>query len=295
MKKGLIIKSLSGDYTVKTQEGLFVCKARGLFRKDGFSPLCGDEVEFEVTNLEKKEGYIYQVAKRKNSLVRPPVSNVDTLVITFSPLNPELDHMLIDYLILSAKMQDIKAVLCVNKIDLASKDLVEDIERQYAKSGCALVKTDALNNINVDDLSLHLAQGITVFAGQSGAGKSTLINSLTGKDVMETGSLSLKIQRGKNTTRHCELLPFIEGFIADTPGFSKFDPLTLDHSQIKDLYTEFEPYRGLCKFNDCLHLTEIDCAVIEAVEKKEIDIDRYSRYKIIYNIAKEAFENRRGY
>ena len=295
MEKGLIIKSVSGQYTVRTEKDDYICKPRGLFRKENFKPLCGDFAEFEITDVSKKEGYIYKIKERKNSLVRPPVANIDTAVILFSLTSPKWDELLIDLLILACKSNGIEAVLCINKTDLAKKEEIQEVFRQYSESGCKIVTTDALQQVNFDDLSEILSKGITVFAGQSGAGKSTLINSLTKTDFMPTGVLSRKIQRGKNTTRHCELLPFREGYIVDTPGFSKFDPGLLNPDSIEKMYKEFEQYKGHCKFNDCRHINELGCAVIKAVQDNLISIERHNRYKMIYNMSKEALKIRRGY
>jgi ribosome biogenesis GTPase len=266
-----------------------------LFRKDGFKPLCGDIAEFEITDISDKEGYIQKIKKRKNSLIRPPVANVDTSVIVFSINNPKLDEFLIDLLILASRSHKIDSILCINKSDLADDNKLSQVMKEYEKCGCEIIVTDALHEDNLDRFSTVIPSGITVFAGQSGAGKSTLINALTKTYKMQTSVLSSKIKRGKNTTRHCELLPFLEGYIVDTPGFSKFDPGLLEPDAIKDMYNEFDEYKSACKFNDCRHISEKGCAVIKDVEENHISIERHNRYKMIYNMSKEALKNRRGY
>jgi len=295
MEIGLVTKSVSGQYTVKTEKDEYICKPRGLFRKDGFKPLCGDIAEFEITDISDKEGYIQKIKERKNSLIRPPVANVDTSVIVFSINNPKLDEFLIDLLILASRAHKIQSILCINKSDLADDDKLRLVMKEYEKCGCEIIVTDALHEDNLDRFSKVISSGITVFAGQSGAGKSTLINALTKTKSMQTGILSRKIERGKNTTRHCQLLPFMGGYIVDTPGFSKFDPGLLEPEAIKDMYNEFDEYKSVCKFNDCKHINEKGCAVIKAVEENLIPIGRYNRYKMIYNMSKEALKNRRGY
>ena len=295
MEKGLVIKSLSNRYTVRTDNDEYICKPRGLFRKEGFKPLCGDRVIFEITDSSCKEGYIYSIEERKNLLIRPPVANIDTVVIVFSVNSPVWDELLVDLLVLACYSNDIEPVLCINKSDLASKEEIRNILYQYSKSGCRIVTTDAKHNNGLGDLKSLLTGKISVFAGQSGAGKSTLINSLTNTRIMQTGTLSDRIERGKNTTRHCELLSFDGGYIADTPGFSKFDPGLLQPDAIMSMYTDFNPYRKMCRFNDCKHINEKNCAVINAVEKGEIPIERHNRYEIIYNMSKEALKIRRGY
>jgi ribosome biogenesis GTPase len=295
MEIGLVTKSVSGQYTVKTEKDEYICKPRGLFRKDGFKPLCGDIAEFEITDISDKEGYIQKIKERKNSLIRPPVANVDTSVIVFSINNPKLDEFLIDLLILASRAHKIQSILCINKSDLADDGKLKLVMKEYEKCGCEIIVTDALHVDNLDRFSKVISSGITVFAGQSGAGKSTLINALTKTKSMQTGILSRKIERGKNTTRHCQLLPYMEGYIVDTPGFSKFDPGLLEPEAIKDMYNEFDKYKLVCKFNDCKHINEKGCAVIKAVEENLIPIGRYNRYKMIYNMSKEALKNRRGY
>ncbi len=295
MESGLVTKTLSSQYTVRTDKGEYICKPRGLFRKEGSKPLCGDKVYFEITDSSCKEGYIFSIEDRKNSLVRPPISNIDTAVVVFSINSPKWDELLVDLLILACSANCIEPVLCLNKSDLATKEDIGNIFRQYSKSGYKIVMTDAKHKNGLDELKSILGGKITVFAGQSGAGKSTLINALTETDSMKTGLLSERIDRGKNTTRHCELLSFDGGYIADTPGFSKFDPSLLHPDSIKDMYKEFMPFSTMCRFSDCRHISEKDCAVLQAVCNKEIPIERHNRYKIIYNMSKEALKNRRGY
>ncbi len=295
METGLITKTLSNQYSVKTDNDEYICKPRGLFRKEGLKPLCGDTVQFEITDVSCKEGYIYSINSRKNSLIRPPVSNIDIAVIVFSLTSPKWDELFVDLLILACLSNGIEPVLCINKSDIAAQADIENVYRQYSKSGCRIILTDAKHDNGLDSFKNILSKKITVFAGQSGAGKSTLINTLTKTSSMETGILSDKIQRGKNTTRHCELLPYDSGYIVDTPGFSKFDPYLLQPDSIKGMYNEFKQYSDMCKFSDCRHINEKDCAVLRAIKNEEIPDERHNRYKIIYNMSKEALKLRRGY
>ncbi|MFA7672667.1 MAG: ribosome small subunit-dependent GTPase A [Clostridia bacterium] len=295
METGIIIKGVSGQYEVATAKGIYICKPRGLFRRDDFKPLCGDIADFEITDVKDREGYILKIHERKNSLVRPLVANVDKAVIVFSINDPKCDTILMDLLILACRQNGIEPVMCLNKTDLSDEDERQKISDEYRGSGYLFMETDAKHNIAMDKLKEVLQNGISIFAGQSGVGKSTIINAILEHIFMETGELSLRISRGKNTTRHCELLPYGGGYIADSPGFSKFDPGLLDPDGIAGMYNEFKPYEGQCKFNDCRHICETGCAVINAINEGNISMERHSRYKIIYNMAKQAEKLRRGY
>ncbi len=291
----MILKGVGGLYIVKSPQGVYGCRARGLFRKDGITPLPGDKVKFDVTDEKDTEGYLSDICERKNSLVRPAVANVDLAFVVVSPIDPEPDFLLVDKLLCIYESKDIEPVLCINKADLADKNSVDSIMELYKKAGYAAVVTNARSGEGITELESMLQNRIVVFSGQSGVGKSTILNKIMGDYRMETGGLSEKIGRGKHTTRHAEFIEAGDGYIVDTPGFSNLDPGLLDYRELAFLYREFREYDGECRFSGCLHINEPDCAVKEAVEKNLISKDRHSRYVKIYTQAKDAEIKRRGY
>ncbi|HPJ22476.1 MAG TPA: ribosome small subunit-dependent GTPase A [Clostridia bacterium] len=295
MPEGIILKGVGGLYTVKSSCGIYGCRARGLFRKDGITPLPGDYVTFDITDENDMEGYISGISDRRNDLVRPAVANVDLAFIVVSPLGPEPDFMLVDKLICIFESKGIEPVICINKSDLADYGTIEEIGRPYEKAGYSVIATNAKSGDGIDRLESMLPGRVALFSGQSGVGKSTLLNRIIGDYRMETGELSEKIGRGKHTTRHAEFIEADSGFIVDTPGFSSLDPGLLDYTRIPYLYREFRKYEDKCRFGGCLHMNEPGCAVKEAVEENLISRDRHSRYVKIYMQAKEAETRRRGY
>lgn len=295
MPEGMILKGVGGLYSVKSPQGIYGCRARGLFRKDGITPLPGDRVIFDITDENDSEGYLSEICERKNSLVRPAVANVDLAFIVVSPIDPEPDFLLVDKLLCIYESKDIEPVICINKADLAGKDDIHAISELYERAGYDTVVTDAKSGDGILKMEKMLHNRIVVFSGQSGVGKSTILNKIMGDYRMKTGGLSEKIGRGKHTTRHAEFIEAGDGYIVDTPGFSSLDPGLLNHRELAFLYREFREYEGKCRFSGCLHINEPDCAVKEAVEKNLVSGDRHSRYVKIYMQAKEAEIKRRGY
>ena len=266
---GRIIKQISNDYTVRTEYKDYICKPRGKFRNMGITPLVGDIVEFDENN------YILEIHKRKNELDRPRIANVDQAVIVTSVKIPDFSSNLLDKLLDIIEYNNIKPIICFTKLDLLSKGELEYIERimkYYRKIGYQVYKNTDLkiNNIFRDK--------ITVFAGQSGAGKSSLLNLLNPKLKLKIGDVSIALGRGRHTTRHTELMEINGGLVADTPGFSSIDFKNMTQIDIRDNFVEFNMYKHLCEYSDCMHKDEKDCGIKKQVEKGNILLSRYQNY-----------------
>lgn len=267
---GKIIKQLSNDYTVKTESGLIVCKPRGKFRKLGITPLVGDNVEIDENNK-----YILEILERKNELERPSISNVDQAVIVTSVKIPNFSSNLLDKLLTIIEFNNIKPIICFTKLDLLEEEElkeIKNIQNYYRKIGYEVYNNydDGLKNIFKDK--------ITVFAGQSGAGKSSLLNKLDDSLNIEIGEVSVALGRGRHTTRHTELIEVLGGLIADTPGFSAINFSGMTNEDIRDNFIEFNEYRDLCEYKDCMHVNEKKCAIKDNLEKNNILESRYNNY-----------------
>lgn len=284
MTEGLIVKALSGFYYVQTPEGLLSCKARGRFRLDGTSPLVGDRV------LCSRDGTggarVDRVKERRNWFVRPAVANVDALVFVAAGVNPVTDPFLIDRVSVIAAEANCELIVCVNKTDLHDG---EELRRIYERAGFPVVATSAQTGEGVEELRGLLRGRISAFTGNSGVGKSSLLNRLLPGISVPTAQVSEKLGRGKHTTRHVELFCLEEGsYIADTPGFASFElemmkPVPKD--QLQYVFREFSPFLGNCRFLDCSHRREPDCAVRAAVADGEIDESRYRSYLRLYELS----------
>ena len=290
-KTGRIIKGVGGFYTVLCPDGSeHTCKARGLFRKQGMTPLPGDRVLITVDN--KGAGYLQEILPRTNELLRPAVANVDVLLIVVSASEPLPDLELADKLLLYCAKQGIRPVLVINKCDGGETAPALDIKAQYEGALDDIALVSAETGFGVQELLKELS-GLTVcLAGQSAVGKSSLINALLGLEL-ETGELSAKTERGRHTTRHAQLIQTPEGgLIADTPGFSMLESVPLEPEEIPRIYREFTRLEGGCRFIGCLHISEPDCAVKEALAEGSINRERYARYVKITNEAIEARRHR---
>ncbi len=286
---GKIIKGISGFYYVDTPEGVFQCRARGLFRSRDLKPLAGDDVRISLTGNEDVEGNVIRIYDRKNSLIRPPVANIDQALILFAMHSPEPVWGLLDRFLLSMAYHDIPCIICINKDDLQKGGETSDIERIYRDSGCRLIFTSALKNTGTKELGTLLAGKTTTVAGPSGAGKSSIINALIGKDRMETGEISARVERGKQTTRHTELIPIEKNtYIFDSPGFSSLDLPAVKEEELRDYFPEFTGLNPECRYNMCSHTHEPGCLVKEAVSEGRISEERYTSYVSIYNQLKES-------
>ena len=268
---GIIVKNISNDYTIKSNDSYYVCKPRGKFRNLHISPLVGDKVEFD-----EKNNYILEILKRSNELVRPSISNVDQAVIVMSIAEPDFSDNLLDKLLCIIEFNNIKPIICFTKFDLLQDDKLkwsEDFVNYYKKIGY-----DVYKNTEIDDISKIFKNKITVFTGQSGAGKSTLLNRLDDTLNLKTNEISKALGRGKHTTRHVELIEMFGGLVADTPGFSNISFIGMNNSDIRDSFIEFNKYRDDCEYKDCMHNSEVNCEVKRKLEKKEILNSRYNNY-----------------
>ncbi len=276
--QGTIIKALSGYYYVaEPSGGLITCRARGKFRLDGTSPLVGDRVA--VNAEEDGTGSVREILPRRNVFIRPAVANIDLMVMVAANVNPVTDPYLIDRVSALASCHDCDFLLCVNKCDLDPGDRLYEI---YSRSGVSVIRTSAITGEGLAELKKALTGRVSAFTGNSGVGKTSLLNALDPNLMLLTGEVSRHLGRGRHTTRHVELfsLPF-GGYIADTPGFGSFDVDQMEPirpGQLQYCFPEFKPYLGQCRFNDCTHRSEPDCAVREAVENGYIDASRHSSY-----------------
>lgn len=293
MPEGLILKGIGGFYQVEGDDGLYECKTRGIFRKKGITPLPGDYVQFTITNEALHEGWIEEIKERTNYFVRPPVANVKQLAVVMAAACPEPDYLLADKLLVSALKNDIQPFVIINKTDLADRESLQQMEANYQSAGFPVILMSKVTMQGYDILHDRLRGSCTVFAGQSGVGKSTILNIIMDKWVMETNTVSEKIQRGRHTTRHVQLLPLdCRGYVADTPGFSSFSLDDIRHDELTWYYPEFEKVHGTCRFHGCRHINEPGCAVKGAVEAGKIASKRYECYRKLYEELKEIYEQR---
>lgn len=275
--EGMVIKAYGGFYYVQTDTGLVECRLRGKFRLSKLNALAGDRVNIQI--MSNGTGAVEAIHPRKNELLRPPVANVDQVLLVLAGHQPEPDFGLLDRMLILAESQQIQPVICFNKCDLLTQEERADIHRKYKGTGYQLEIISAKHQIGIDNLRRTLNRGVNVIAGPSGAGKSTLLNSIQPNLSLKTGKVSEKIGRGKHTTRHVELLPLgTGGWIADTPGFSNLELPSMGKEQLAPLFPEFANYTHLCRFNGCSHDKEPDCKVKEAVEQGDISRERYDNY-----------------
>lgn len=284
MLEGIIVKGIGGFYYVKTAEGMYECKARGVFRKKRIIPTVGDRVKIA---LQGGKGSIEEISNRKNLLIRPPVANIDMLLIVVAATNPEPSLFLIDKMLITAEKNNIEPVICINKTDLAKRD---DIESIYKNAGYRVLSVSAKKEENLTELGDLLIDKVTAFAGLSGVGKSTLLGNITQFNP-ETGVLSEKINRGKHTTRHVELMELDSGgFVFDTPGFSSMEINDIKAGELQLYFPEIEPVARYCRFKGCSHVKEQDCAVKGKVKAGEISTERYESYCTLYEELKNIKE-----
>lgn len=285
--KGQIIKALSGFYYVASEDEIFQTRARGNFRNRKITPLVGDEVIFESSN--QTDGYLLEILPRKNELVRPPVANVDQGVVVTSLVEPNFSYHLLDRFLVTLEYEGIEPIIFLTKADLV-KDLaaMKAIEETYQAIGYHVITSKAEGE-DLLELQRYFPERITVFMGQSGAGKSTLLNRIVPELALETGVISESLGRGKHTTRHVELLPICDGLVADTPGFSSIDFLEIEAVELPKLFPDFLAVASNCRFRECMHLNEPDCAVKQGVAANEIAATRYKNYVQFL----EEIENRR--
>lgn len=266
----------------------YTCKARGKFRVRRETPLPGDRVEFEPP--DGGEGYLLEILPRKNSFVRPAVANVDQLVVVLTASAPKPDLLLIDRLLLDCERRSVTPILVVNKCDEREEALLNDLLEQYAPAGYRVIVASAREGTGLEGLEAALNKKVSCFTGQSAVGKSSLLNALLPALHMPVGELSKKVERGKHTTRHVELIPAYGGAVADTPGFSLLEPGELEPEALASLYPEMRAHLGECYFTACMHMTEPDCAVKRLLSEGGLSRGRYERY---CELVKELVEMRK--
>lgn len=294
--EGRIIKAISGFYYVKTSVGnIYECRARGSFKNQDITPLVGDHCIFLVTDAKEKLGIVNEIKPRKNALVRPAAANVDQAMVVFAVREPSPNLSILDRFLVIMRKQNIPTIIVFNKKDLARSDDIKNLKKTYENAGCKVVFTAAGPGAGEKPKGIRKLKGmlkgkVTVLAGPSGVGKSTLVNVIAGRtddsegEVATVGAISAKAGRGKQTTRHIELYEFKHGYqIMDTPGFTSLlvNENDFTREELQDVFPEFAPFLGKCRFSDCKHVKEKDCAVREAVEKRKISQLRYNSYKSI--------------
>ena len=285
MINGKIIKGIGGFYYVDTENGLYECRARGIFRKNKITPLVGDRVSISVVDEENKKGVVEEIEERDTELVRPPIANVDKALIVFAIKNPSPNLSLLDRFIVLAEKENLEIVIVFTKVDLDTDgELLGELKDIYEVSGYKVISVSNKLKLNIDKIKEELKENTVVFAGPSGVGKSSLLNEVDKNFELKTGEVSDKIKRGKHTTRHAELLKLeCGGMVADTPGFSSLTLDDIDESELKEYFIEFDKYDE-CRFGSmCIHENEPSCAVKEAVENGDISKKRYESYIQLLN------------
>ena len=287
--QGKIVKGISGFYYVHVVEsGIYECKAKGIFRQQKMKPLVGDDVEIDIISEEKKTGNVVAILPRKNALIRPAVANVDQALLIFAAASPNPNFNLLDRFLVMMGRQDVPVILCFNKCDLITEEQQQEITSIYEASGCKILFVSAKKELGLNALQEILEGKTTTVAGPSGVGKSSLINLLAPEACMETGEISKKIERGRHTTRHAELIQLKgDGYIMDTPGFSSLYLPEMEKEELQDCYPEFAAYEPYCRFQGCSHISEPDCGVKEALSEGKIHPVRYENYCQLYGELKD--------
>ena len=282
--QGIITKGIGGFYYVSTPDGaVYETRAAGRFRKDNIMPRVGDFVE-----LSAEKDSVVSILPRKNELVRPPVANVDLIVVVATLRSPIVDMYMIDAFLLSAKAAGIEAMLCINKSDLCTEKDCADFCEVYKKAGYAAVVVSAMRGEGIENLRAYLTGKVTAFAGNSGVGKSSLLNRIEESLGLKTGAVSEKLARGKHTTRHMELFPLRgSGYVLDTPGFSRVELPNILSEDLAALYPEFAAIKTPCRFSGCVHINEPGCAIKAEVENGKIHEKRYESYRYFYDKLKK--------
>ncbi|MBR1815794.1 MAG: ribosome small subunit-dependent GTPase A [Lachnospiraceae bacterium] len=286
---GKIIKGVGGFYYVHLHDEIvYECKAKGIFRNQNIKPTVGDDVDIDIIDEEERTGNIISIKTRKNSLIRPAVSNINQAIIIFALSNPKPNYNLLDRFLVMMNVQHIDTIICFNKSDLTDEETAEKIKKIYSSCGYEVITSSTYEDKNIEEIRAKLTGKTTVLAGPSGVGKSSIINAIKSDSYAKTGEISEKIKRGKHTTRHVELMYVDEDtYIMDTPGFSSLYIEGIEAEELKYYYNEFNEYEGKCRFNGCIHINEPECAVKEALSDGHISSLRYDNYKLLYEELKE--------
>lgn len=286
--QGKIIKGIAGFYYVYANHSLYECKAKGSFRNQKIKPLVGDNVKISVLDEEKMLGNIEQILPRTSELIRPAVANVDQALVVFASASPEPNFNLLDRFLIMMEKQAVPTIICFNKMDLIDSEKFKEYEQIYAKSGYSVISASTYEEHGMDVILKALEGKTTALAGPSGVGKSSIMNMMNPSANMNVGDISRKIERGKHTTRHSEIIPVGENtYLMDTPGFSSIYFYDLEPEDLKSYYKEFEEYEPYCKFGGCNHIGETNCGIKQAVADGEISASRYENYKLFYEELKD--------
>ncbi len=290
---GRIIKGIAGFYYVAADRGVYECRAKGIFRKEKRKPLVGDRVEIEVIDEADRTANVVRILPRKNSLIRPQVANADQAMVFFALKSPNPESGLLDRFLISMEKQRIPVFICFNKRDIADSAEASHWRDIYTSCGYDVLLISAERQEGTEEVIRRLKGKTTVVAGPSGAGKSTLTNLMQDEVHMETGELSRKLGRGKNTTRHSELIALGEDtYFCDTPGFTSLDLPEMEPEELQRYFPEFEQYEPYCRFQGCSHIREPDCGVRDAVENGKIFRERYDNYCRFYEELREMKKRR---
>lgn len=288
--QGKIMKGIAGFYYVHViGAGVYECKAKGIFRKEKIKPLVGDNVEIDIISEEEKTGNISRILERKNELIRPAVANIDQAMVIFAAAKPKPNFNLLDRFLIMMEQQQVDTVICFNKQDLATEEELQKLEETYQKCGYHILFTSARKEEGLEEVKKVLEGKTTTVAGPSGVGKSSLINLIQPEIEMETGNISEKIERGKHTTRHSQLIHVKNNtYIMDTPGFSSLYLMGFEKEELKEYFKEFKEYEPECRFLGCSHIHEPDCGVKQALEEGKISRIRYENYVAMYEELKNV-------
>lgn len=287
--QGKIIKGIGGFYYIYVEhQGVYECKAKGIFRNRKVKPLVGDDVVIDVIDESGKKGNIREILPRKNELIRPAVANIDQALVFFAAAQPEPNLGLLDRFLLQMEYKDIPVIIGFNKCDLVEDARIRELEKIYKASGYPMVFVSVRESKYLEELKELLSGKTTALAGPSGVGKSSLMNWLLPEASMETGAVSEKIKRGRHTTRHSELFHIGERtYLFDTPGFSSLYLNDFTDETLKHYFPEFLNYEKTCRFTGCNHINEPDCGVKNAMEEGKISPVRYEHYVQMYGELKE--------
>lgn len=292
--QGKIIKGIAGFYYVYAEEEsgsggrVYECKAKGVFRRDNIKPLVGDDVIMDILSEEEQLGNIARILPRCNELIRPAVANIDQALVIFAIVKPEPNFNLLDRFLIMMERQGLDSIICFNKQDIASEEEKNELKSAYETCGYRVLFASARENEGIEELHRLLKGKTTAVAGPSGVGKSSIINRLNPEANMEIGDISRKIERGKHTTRHSEIIALHENtYIMDTPGFTSLRLFDMEKEDLKGYYPEFAAYEKYCRFTGCAHISEPGCGVKEALKGNKISPVRYRNYKLLYEELRE--------